>query len=377
MNKKIMIQLEDGKEVDLKEILSEASVEQLKEMGFPIGDDGKVKISEMGGSVKTDSQLKQEGLETAANFIKSMVLPANLHQKYGVKEVEVKQANTASDSFGAAVPTELASAILEKKAKFAVLRARAFSFELSGPFDLPVEGDGITGFWVGEVDDSDENLVTESTPTLNKKSLDDHYLAALVKVSWKLLNTSAYNIVNYVASLAGRKLAETEEAAFIGGSGTGRPKGIRTESVSSVAQAGDSLAYQDLVNLYFLLPAQYRANAVFMTSAMGAKAITGLTDSQGRPIFAPGQPLDELFRKPILESADIPENLGVGTDTTEIWFGDPYYYWIKDGQTLQMATQDVIERLQTKLLVYQAVDGKLTLTDAFVKLTAVKVTDES
>jgi HK97 family phage major capsid protein len=379
--KKIMLQLEDGKELDLAEAIASASVEQLKEMGFPISDDGKVDLKAFAPAVKSETDVKGEALAEAANFVKSLVIPAKDHKRFGVKEVEMKQINTDAGSFGAAVPTALASAILEKKAKFAVIRSRAFAFELSGPFDLPVEGDGITGYWIaGEVDDSDDpcigsyaNLVSESEPTLTKKSLGDHYLAALVKVSWKLMNTSDYNIVNYISSLAGRKLAEKEEAAFIAGTGTGQPKGIRTETLTSVAQDGDSLSYQDLVNLYFLLAPQYRANAVFITSSMGAKAITGLRDSQERPIFAPGQPLDELFRKPLLESVDIPENLGTGQDTTEILFGDPFYYWIKDGQSLAMATQDVIERLQTKVLVYEAVDGKLTLTEAFVKLTGVKV----
>lgn len=372
--KKIMLQLEDGKELDLAEAIASASVEQLKEMGFPISDDGKVDLKAFAPAVKSEKDEKSEDLAESANFVKSLVIPAKDHKRFGVKEVELKQINTDAGSFGAAVPTALANAILEKKAKFAIIRSRAFAFELSGPFDLPVEGDGITGYWItGEVDDSDANLVSESEPTLTKKSLGDHYLAALVKVSWKLMNTSDYNIVNYISSLAGRKLAEKEEAAFIAGTGTGQPKGIRTESLTSVAQEGEGLAYQDLVNLYFLLAPQYRANAVFITSTMGAKAITGLRDSQERPIFAPGQPLDELFRKPLLESVDIPENLGVGTDTTEILFGDPFYYWIKDGQSLAMATQDVIERLQTKVLVYEAVDGKLTLTEAFVKLTGVKV----
>jgi len=374
MTKKIMLQLDGGKEVDLAEIIASASVDQLKEMGFPIDDAGKVDLKAFAPAVKSEKDAKSEDLAEAANFVKSLVIPAKDHKRFGVKEVELKQINTDAGSFGAAVPTALANAILEKKAKFAVIRSRAFSFEMSGPFDLPVEGDGITGYWIsGEVDDSDSNLVTESEPTLAKKSLGDHYLAALVKVSWKLMQTSDINIVNFVSALAGRKLAEKEEAAFIGGTGTGQPKGIRTESLTSVAQEGASLSYQDLVNLYFLLAPQYRQNAVFITSSMGAKAVTGLRDSQDRPIFAPGMPLDELFRKPLLESVNIPENLGVGTDTTEILFGDPFYYWIKDGQSLAMATQDVIERLQTKVLVYEAVDGKLTLTESFVKLTGVKV----
>lgn len=376
MSKKIMIQLEGGKEVDLAEVIAESSLEQLKEMGFPIDEKGKINMTSFAPAVKSDNDLKAEGLKEAANFVKYLVLPAKQHASFGVKEIELKQITTDNGSFGAAVPTALASAILEKKAKFAIIRSRAFAFELAGNFDLPVEDDGVDGYWItGEVDDSDANLVSASEPTLTKKSLTDNYLAALVKVSWKLLNTSDYNIVNYISTLAGRKLAELEETAFIAGSGTGQPKGIRTESLTSVAQAGDSLGYQDLVNLYFLLPAQYRANAVFITSPMGAKAITGLRDSQDRPIFAPGQPLDELFRKPLLESSDIPEN--ISSNHTEVLFGDPFYYWIKDGQSMAMATQDVIERLQTKVLVYEAVDGALALADAFVKLTGVIVVDES
>lgn len=370
-DKKILLQLEDGTEVDLKSVISEASVEQLKEMGFPLVD-GKINLKALPLEVKTEAQQKAEKVATAANFLKFMILPAEYREKYGVKQI-----NTDAGSFGASVPTELATQILEKKEKFNVLRSRAFSFELSGPFDLPLEGDGVTGYWVGEVDESDANLVTESEPTLGKKTLNDHYVAALVKTSWKLLNTSDFNIVNFVASLAGRKLSETEEVAFIGGNGTGRPKGIRTESLESIAQAGAEHSYKDLVNLWFKLKPQYRANAVFITSTLGAKAITGLLDSSNRPIFQPGQPLDELFRKPLLESVDIPENLGGGGDTTEIYLGDPSYYWIKDGETLQMATDQVIERLQTKILVYAAVDGKLTHSESFVKLTGVKGLAES
>ncbi len=362
---KLMIQMEDGKEVDLNEVLAKATADQLVEMGFTLSE-GKADFSAF--AAKSGDQVKSEKMDEAANFIKSIVLPAKMHNQYGVKA----NITTAGGSYGAAVPTELADVILEKKAKFAVMRSRAFSFTLSGNFDLPLEGTGVTGYWVGESDTADANLVGDSTPTITKKSLGDHYLAALVKVSWKLMDTSSVNIVNFVANLAARKLAEVEEAAFISGDGVGKPTGIRTETVTSVAQAAASLAYTDLVNLYFTLPAQYRANAVFITSAKGAKTIVSLKDTNNMPIFAPGQPLDELFRKPLIESSDIPENLGAGTNETEIWFGDPYYYWIKDGQELQIATDEVIERLQTKVLVYQAVDGKLTHAEAWAKMTAVK-----
>ena len=39
---------------------------------------------------------------------------------------------------------------------------------------------------------------------------------------------------------------------------------------------------------------------------------------------------------------------------------------------MEMATDDIIENLQTKIVLYEAVDGKMVLTDAGYKLTAVK-----
>lgn len=367
-----MLQLDGGKEVDLREVIKEAGVDQLKEMGFPIGDDGKVKLTSLPAEVKTEAEKKLAAAEVSANFIKSQVVPEKDHARMGIKGQP-----TTTGEMGATVPTELASAILEKKRSFTVFRDRVFSFNLAGKFDLPVEGTDVNGYWVGEEDASDANLVTGSEPTADKKSLDDHYLAALVKFSWKLLNTSAFDIQNYVATLAGRKLAQVEESAFVGGDGTGKPKGFRQETVQSVAQLGDGLTYQDVLNLYHKLPAQYRQNAVFASSGKGTGALHGLADSTGRPIFTPGQPLDQLFNKPLLESVDIPENLGVGTDATEIWFLDPGYYHVKYGTGLEMAADQTIERLQSKLVIYQAVDAKVVLTDAFVKLTGVKPDDGS
>ncbi len=362
MKQKIMIQTEDGKELDLQEVIKDAASESIKEMELPM-EGGKFSLKGMNFEVKNESQLKGEKIEEAANFIKSIILPVGKHAQFGVKAIDA-----TTGSFGNTVPVTLAEEILIKKQKFSVLRGRAFQFELAGKFDLPIEGTGVTGYWVGE-----NVAITESNPTAPKVSLDDYYLAAMVKVSWKLLQTSSQNIVSFVTTLAAKALAETEETAFIAGDGSSKPTGLRQASITqTVAQAGGSFAYTDLTGLYFLLPKKYRQNAVFITSAKGARLIHELKDSQNRPIFQPGMPLDVVLNKPLLESEDIPANLGAGTNETEMFFGDPFYYWIKDGQGLEMATQDVIENLQTKVVVYQAVDGKVVLVDAFAKLTAIK-----
>lgn len=360
MSKGLIFQDEEGKEVDLMPALKEAAAEAVKEIEVPMKD-GKFAFPE----VKSESQMKGEAIDRAANFIKLVTAGAEKAAKlFGV---DTKAIDTTTGSMGYTVPTELANEIVMKKQKFSVIRGRAFEFDLSGPFDVPVEGTGVTGYWPAE-----NAAITESNPVTTKVSLGDYYLAALVKVSWKLLQTSSQNIVSFVSTLAAKALAETEETAFVAGDGSGKPTGLRQASITGIAQAAAALAYTDVTALYFGLPKKYRKNAVFVTSNKGARLIHELLDTTDRPIFQPGMPLEKLFEKDLLESEDIPENLGAGTNETEIFFGDLFYYWIKNGQAMEMATQEAIENLQTKIVVYEAIDGKVVLPEAFRKLTAVK-----
>lgn len=369
---KILIEI-DGKEVDLRDVIAESSIDQMKEMGFNFGEDGKVKLSALPPEVKSEVVKAKEGAEESANYIKQLCLPEQLWSKYGVKSTPI---NTGADSMGSLVPTTLANAILERKARIGVFAQRAFSFNLAGPFELPTEGEGVEGYWMGELDANDANLIPESEPTTGKNTLDDNYLAARVFISWKLLNSSAFDVQAFVARMMGRKLAEIEEAAFIAGDGVGKPLGIRTDvNVPTVAQLGEVTTRQDLMNLWFALPPQYRQSAIFFTSSGGVLGVNSIVDSTGRPIFDGAAPLDSVWGKPILESGDMPENLGAGSET-EVWFGDPSYYYIKYGTGLEMASAPEIKRMKTELVVYQAVDGKLVLPEAFVKLTGVRVQAE-
>ena len=363
--KDLILQLEGGEEVNLKDVLAEATAEQLKEMGV-IGEDGKVALKGLPQEIKTEAQEKLESIDRAANFVKFVTVPGSKHKEMGVKAID-----TTTGSFGHSVPVELSAEIIRKKQKINAIRGRAFQFEMAGKFDLPSEGTGVTGYWVSE-----NAAVTESAPNLGKTSLDDWYLAALIKAPWKLLQTSSVTIVEYISTLAAKALGETEETAFVGGDGSSKPSGFRgTAGVGSVAQVSGSVggfAWSDVVNLFFTLNQKYRRNAQFLTSPAGLKLLMNLKDTQNRPLFPVGVPIDSVLNKPLIESDDIPANLGAGTNETEIWLADLSYYWIKDGQQMEMTTQDVIENLQTKILVFEAVDGKMTLPEAAAKLTAVK-----
>lgn len=361
--KDLVLQTEDGKEVKLRDIVQDAMSAGLKDAGFPIDEKGQFSMKNLSVEVQDAESKKMAGIEKAANFIKGIILPTRLHEQYGVKAID-----TGSGSFGSVVPTELYDAIIEQSRRWTVIRKYAFVFKLAGKIDVPQEGTGVTAYWVAE-----NAAVTESTPTTNKVTLDDHGVATLIKVSWKLLNTASQNIVDFIATLSAKAITDKEESAFVGGDGSGKPLGIRsTSGLTAIAQAGADFAYSDLLALYYTLPAGYRQNGVFLTSSKGARLIHGLVDDSNRPLFQPGQALDVLFNRPLIASEDIPANLGTGTNETEIYFGDMFAYWIKDGSEVEMATQDQIENLQTKVVVYKYVDGKIVNKSAFVKMTGVK-----
>jgi HK97 family phage major capsid protein len=357
-----VFQTEDGKTIDIGAIVEQSLKSGLKDFGFPMGEDGKFNSKGLAVEVKDEKSKALEAYDIGANFIKSMVLPTQMHAQNGVKAID-----TTSGSFGSVVPTEIYNEIIAQSARWTIIREYAFVFQMSGKLTVPKDGTAVTAYWVTE-----NSAVTESTPTTGTVTLDDFGVAALVKVSWKLLNTSSQNIVQYIARLGARAITDKEESAFVSGDGTGKPKGITTETITSIAQAGANLTYADIVALYFALPAGFRNNAQFLTSGKGIQLMLKLADTAGRPLFPIATDIGNLFNKPLLESEDIAVNLGTGTNETEIYFGDLSNYWIKDGSGIEMATQDQPENLQTKVVIYKYVDGRCVNTTAFRKLTGVK-----
>lgn len=358
----IILDLGEGKELDLTKTIQESTTEALKAMGA-VDEEGQFKG--MAVTVKGDEEAKSEKYANIANFVKTMILGEGkgFQDSYGYKAI-----STSGGSFGSTVPTELYDEIIEASRRWTVIRDYAFVFQLTGTVQVPKEGTGVTGYWVAE-----NASITEDNPTAGSETLEDHGVASLVKVSWKLLRTSDFNITRFVAQLSAKAITDKEESAFVNGDGSSKPLGILQHTISqAVAQAGGSFAYSDLLALYYTLPVGYRKNAAFLTSGQGMQLVHGLEDSQNRPLFPAGSALDKVFGKPLLESEDVPANLGAGTDETVIVFGDMFFYWIKDGSDIEMATQETIENLQTKIVLYKYVDGAIVNTSAFAKLTGVK-----
>ena len=340
---------------ELKSVISDTFKETELAKEF---DDVKKQVKSF-GEKKVVSE--DEKMEEVKSFVNDLVYNRLESDK------EAKTIGTGSGSFGYTVPTTLADAVHENKDKIAKIRPNAFTFKMPGKFQLPTEGTGVTAYWITTEADSD---LTESNPTTGKKDLDDWYLATRVRIPYKLLSTSGINITSYISRLSARALVSKEETAFVGGDGSSKPEGIRQAGITAIAQSGASVAYDDIVNLFYGVPEQYRNNGKWLASTSAIKLIRKLKDSSNLPIFNVQD--QTIFGKPLLECTDIPENLGSGEDETEIYFGDLGEYWIKDGESMLAETRKVEGRLQVDMYLYEATDGVLANADAFRYLSGVK-----
>lgn len=280
---------------------------------------------------------------------------------------------TSADG-GYLVPNEFKAAILTKRDAAAVIRPRASVFPMTrDKMDVPSEGNAVTLYWAGE-----NAALTESNPTFGNTTLNTNKLTGLGKMSRELFADSAVNLMDFLASMYGRKFALEEDKKFMTGTGTGEPKGIRQYTLSSTAQAGANLVGDDIIKLFYSLASQYRTNAAWVMHNSIIRLVRLLKDSQNRYLWTDGfqEAPATIMGRPVLEQNDIPTNLGAGTNESEIFFGDLAYYLIGDRQemTIESTTEGAgtFENHQVAVKVIERVDGQLGLTDPFVKLTAVK-----
>jgi len=276
---------------------------------------------------------------------------------------------------GYLVPAEFRAIVTEKLLKAAAIRPYAQILPMGrDKLEIPVEGAAVTAYWKAE-----SAPLVESNPDWGQVILNTNKLTGLSKMSRELFADSAINIVNYVAGRFAKAFAASEDTAFVGGSGTGEPKGFRQYSITGIPQAGANLTGDDLIALYYALPVQYRKNAIWLMHNSVIQLCRTLKDGTlGRYLWTDGfgEAPATIFGRPVVECDDIPINLGTGADESEIWLADMSYYAIGDRQSMEVEQTteggDAFINHELWLKVIERLDGQMLLAEAFNLLTGVK-----
>lgn len=260
------------------------------------------------------------------------------------------------------VPTVLYDQIMTRLAELSPMRQLATVIRTAAKTDIPVASGSPTAAYTAE-----NTATSPSDPTLATKALRAKKLVTITQVSEELLMDSQFDIESYIAGQIAMAFAAAEDAGFVAGNGTTQPEGVVSAVTAGPTASGTTaLTGDNLIDLYFALPAQYRARSVFLMRSATMAYIAKLKDSQNRylwlPPFGAGE-MSTILGRPIYLDENVP---AMAASARSIVVFDPKFYVIAD--RLEMTLQRLEELyIANGLKAFRAVarnDGAMTLADA-------------
>jgi HK97 family phage major capsid protein len=254
----------------------------------------------------------------------------------GLRQIETKAMSIGSNTDGGyLVPVELEHAIGERLAAISPIRSIAAVREISGSvYKKPFMIAGPAAGWVGETDARTQT----ASPTLDALSFPAMELYAMPAATATLLDDSAVNLDEWIASEVELTFAMQEGTAFVTGDGTNKPKGfLNYTTVANASWSWGNLGYiasgaagafaasnpsDVLVDLIYALKAGYRQNGNFVMNRRTQATIRKFKDSTGAYLWQPPAQAGgkaSLMTFPLVEAEDMPD---VAANSLSVAFGD-------------------------------------------------------
>jgi HK97 family phage major capsid protein len=254
----------------------------------------------------------------------------------GLRALETKALSVGSQPDGGyLVPDEVENTIGQRLTLISPIRSISGVRTISGNvYKKPFMTAGPAVGWVGETDTRSQT----TTPTLAELSFPAMELYAMPAASATLLEDSAVNIDQWIASEVEQVFAAQEGAAFVNGDGTNKPKGFLQNTIVAEASwawtkigyvatgaAGDfdsSAPIDAVIDLIYALKAGYRQNGNFVMNRKTQAKVRKLKDSDGQYLWSPPTQIGgraSLLTYPVVEAEDMPD---IAANAYAIAFGD-------------------------------------------------------
>jgi HK97 family phage major capsid protein len=249
-------------------------------------------------------------------------------------ETKAMSIGTPGDG-GYLVPEEVEREIGKRLAAISPIRSIASVREISGNvYKKPFMTAGPATGWVAETAARPQT----NSPTLDELSFPAAELYAMPAATGALLEDSAVNLDEWIASEVEQVFAVQEGAAFVNGDGTNKPKGfLQYDKVAEASWSWTKIGFIEtgvdagfpadgpadpLIDLVYALKAGYRQNAVFVMNRKTQSAIRKLKDADDNYLWQPPAQVGGragLLTFPVVEAEDMPD---IAADSTSIAFGD-------------------------------------------------------
>jgi HK97 family phage major capsid protein len=286
---------------------------------------------------------------------------------------EVKTLTVASDAAGGYLaPDEIGSELIKLLRVFSPIRQYARVVSIGGDvIKYPRRASSTSATWVSEI-----AARTSSEMSFEQVAITPFELATYTDLSNQLLEDNAYNLEGELLADFAESFGKAEGAAFVGGTGTGQPKGLLSASGITEVKTGVAAAFPTtnpadvLIGMFHKLPGVHAQNAVWMMNRTTLGALRTWKDGQGRYLVI--DPIADgaattLLGRPIVEVVDMPD---IAANAYPIVFGDLQGYRIVDrvGFTTLRDPYTLANVGQTRFHARKRVGADITHPDRFVKL---------
>jgi len=277
--------------------------------------------------------------------------------------------STAAGFGGTTVPEGFVYNFEKALLAFGSVRQVADVVRTSGVGDLPWPTANDTsnkGSQIDEVQDSTDSGI-DSTPvamsSITWKAFN--FTSDIIRVSYTLLDDTAFNLQAELASMAGERIARITEDRFTNGNGTTQPQGIAIgATLGHVAASVSAIDANELLDLEHSVDPAYRAGGRvgFMMHDNVLKVLRKLRDSDGRSLWqnslSAGEP-QTLAGYPIFINQEMPNTLAA-TERVMV-FGDLSKYKIRDVSNFRLLLSEhrYMEFDQLAVVAHSRHDGRI------------------
>ena len=269
---------------------------------------------------------------------------------------------------GYAVPPEFRDKFIETQKWYGPMLQEAEVIYTDTGAQLPWPTNDDTGN-VGAIL-AENTQVTEQDVVFGQAALDAYmYTSKLVRVSYQLLQDSAFDINTWLPKKLGQRLGRILNQHFTTGTGTNQPDGIVTSATVGVTGTGSfattgGISFDNAIDLIEALDPAYGAGEglKFMGHQSVRKAMRKLKDGQGRYLWEPsvqaGVPNMVQGYEFVLNN-DMPT---LATSSKSLLFGnirDAYVIRIVRGIQTMRLNERYADFLQVGFLAFERADGTL------------------
>jgi len=179
------------------------------------------------------------------------------------------RAMSITGTSGYTVPTTTEARIVEKLFQDSIVRQIATVRQTPDDRKIPLETGVPTAGIIGEA-----SSITASDATFSQATVDAYKYASRVVASRELLDDSAFDLESYLIDRMTLAIARDQDEDFWDGTNSSMPQGVIQGMTTATTQkyqlsAGQTTsitAADDIMDWIYLLPPQYRAGAVILTS---------------------------------------------------------------------------------------------------------------